>query len=159
DLDSPRNRAIARELAERSVVLLANDGTLPLRARKIALIGPCADDPLAFLGCYSFPNHVLPRHPEFGLGIEVPSLLDDLREELLATTTPVVVVVVSGRPYALGRHAPAAAALIQSFMPGEEGGPALAGVLSGRVVPSGRLPVQVPRLAGSQPGTYLHPPL
>ena len=50
-------------------------------------------------------------------------------------------------------------ALVQAFMPGEEGGAALAGVLSGRVNPSGRLPVQVPRHPGAQPGTYLQPPL
>ena len=34
--------------------------------------GPCADDPRTFMGCYAFPNHVLPRHPGLGLGIEVP---------------------------------------------------------------------------------------
>jgi beta-glucosidase len=50
-------------------------------------------------------------------------------------------------------------AVVQAFFPGEEGGPALAGVLSGRVTPSGKLPVQVPRTAGGQPGTYLHAPL
>ncbi len=44
-------------------------------------------------------------------------------------------------------------------MPGEEGGPALAGILSGRVQPGGKLPVQVPRHAGGQPWTYLQPPL
>ncbi len=44
-------------------------------------------------------------------------------------------------------------------MPGEEGGAALAGVLSGRVQPSGKLPVQIPRHIGGQPGTYLQPPL
>ncbi|MGW4397838.1 beta-xylosidase/alpha-l-arabinosidase [Amycolatopsis nivea] len=235
DLDSPRNRALAREIAEKSVVLLANDGTLPLSAResagKIALVGPCADDPLVFLGCYSYPNHVLPRHPEFGLGVRVPSLADALRIELpaaeialhqgcpildedrsgiaaaasaaeaadvcvavvgdragmfglgtsgegcdapdlslpgvqdelldalLATGTPVVVVVVSGRPYALGRHAGRAAALVQAFLPGEEGGGAVAGILSGRTAPSGKLPVQVPRVPGGSPGTYLAPPL
>ncbi|WP_431877966.1 beta-glucosidase [Amycolatopsis sacchari] len=230
DLDSPRNRELAREIAEKSIVLLANDGVLPLDAGRIAVVGPCADDPLAFLGCYSYPNHVLPRFPEFGIGVDVPSFVDSLRRELpdaeislhegcpirdedrsgiaaavaaaeeaelcvavvgdraglfgegtsgegcdaedlslpgvqdelvsalLATGKPVVVVVVSGRPYALGRHA-SAAALVQAFMPGEEGGPALAGVLTGRVNPSGRLPVQVPRVAGGSPNTYLHPPL
>jgi len=71
----------------------------------------------------------------------------------------VVLLVVSGRPYALGRYVGRAAAIVQAFFPGEEGGPALAGVLSGRVVPSGKLPVQVPALPGGQPGTYLHPPL
>jgi Fibronectin type III-like domain/Glycosyl hydrolase family 3 C-terminal domain len=48
---------------------------------------------------------------------------------------------------------------VQAFMPGEEGGPAIAGVLSGRVQPSGHLPVQIPRHPGSQPGTYLQPRL
>ena len=83
----------------------------------------------------------------------------DLLEELLATGTPVVVVVVSGRPYALGAVHGRAAGLVQAFMPGEEGGPAIAGVLSGRVQPSGKLPVQIPRRPGGQPGTYLQPPL
>ena len=43
--------------------------------------------------------------------------------------------------------------------PGEEGGAAIAGVLSGRVQPGGKLPVQIPRRPGGQPGTYLQPPL
>jgi beta-xylosidase len=234
DIDPPGHRTIARELAEKSVVLLANDGTLPLdeRLRTVALVGPCADDPLAFLGCYSYPNHgVMQGHPELGLGIEVRTLLAALRAELpdatvvhepgcpiqdadrsqlasaadaaraadlciavvgdrpglfgrgtsgegcdaedlslpgiqgellealLPTGTPLVLVVVSGRPYALGRYAGRLAAAVQAFLPGEEGGGALAGVLSGRVVPSGKLPVQIPRNAGAQPSTYLHPVL
>jgi beta-glucosidase len=48
---------------------------------------------------------------------------------------------------------------VQAFFPGEEGGPALAGVLSGRVNPSGKLPVGIPRHPGGQPYTYLAPPL
>ena len=44
-------------------------------------------------------------------------------------------------------------------MPGEEGGPALAGILTGRVQPSVKLPVQIPRHPGGQPSTYLQPPL
>ncbi len=233
NLDSAEHRELARRIAERSVVLLANDGVLPLASehRRVALVGPCADDALAFLGCYSYPNHVLPRYPELDLGIEVPSLAEALRTEmpdteielvpgcavndddrshiaeavaaaegadvcvavvgdraglfgegtsgegcdapdlrlpgvqedllaaLLTTKTPVVIVVVSGRPYALGEHADRAAAVVQAFMPGEEGGAALASILSGRTTPSGRLPVQVPRHPGGQPATYLHPPL
>ena len=80
-------------------------------------------------------------------------------EALIGTGTPVVLVVVSGRPYALGHYAGRVAAIVQAFMPGEEGGPALAGVLSGRVNPSGKLPVQVPAMAGGQPSTYLQAPL
>ena len=52
-----------------------------------------------------------------------------------------------------------AAGLVQAFMPGEEGGAALAGVLTGRVCPGGKLPVQIPRHPGGQPGTYLQPTL
>jgi beta-glucosidase-like glycosyl hydrolase len=235
ELDSAANRALARELAERSIVLLEAGRVLPLdpALRKVAVVGPCAADPRTFMGCYAFPNHVLPRYPEAGLGIEVPTAADALRaelaaagtevvhepgcavagddrsgfaaavaaardadlcvamvgdlaglfgrgtsgegcdaedlrlpgvqgellEELLATGTPVVVVVVSGRPYALGDLHGRAAALIQAFMPGEEGGAAIAGILSGRVQPGAKLPVQIPRHPGGQPGTYLQPRL
>ncbi|MEO6089039.1 MAG: glycoside hydrolase family 3 protein, partial [Umezawaea sp.] len=60
DLDPPAVRGLARTLAERSVVLLDNHRrTLPLEnPRRIAVVGPCADDVLALLGCYSFPSHV-----------------------------------------------------------------------------------------------------
>jgi Glycosyl hydrolase family 3 C-terminal domain/Fibronectin type III-like domain/Glycosyl hydrolase family 3 N terminal domain len=105
----------------------------------------------------------------FGLGtsgegcdaqdLSLPGVQDELVEALLATGTPVILVVVSGRPYALGAYVGRAAAVVQAFFPGEEGGPALAGVLSGRVNPSGKLPVQIPRTRGGQPGTYLTPPL
>jgi beta-xylosidase len=237
DLDSPSNRALAREMAERSVILLDAGSALPLLGddrpvlRRIAVVGPCADDPRTFMGCYAFPNHVLPRYPGRGLGVDVPSGVDALRAELpgvevihergcavqgddrsgfaaaaaaarnadlcvafvgdlaglfglgtsgegcdaedlrlpgvqadlvaelLETRTPVVVVVVSGRPYALGDVHGRAAGLVQAFMPGEEGGSAIAGVLSGRVQPGGKLPVQIPRNPGGQPSTYLQPPL
>ena len=237
DLDSAENRALAREMAERSVVLLDPGSALPLLGegrpclKKVAVVGLCVADPRTFMGCYSFPNHVLPRHPDLGLGIEVPSALDGLRAELseieivyapgceilstdrsdfadavsaaqqadvclasvgslagmfgqgtsgegcdaedlrlpgleadllealLEARTMVVIIVVSGRPYALGGVHGRAAALVQAFMLGEEGGESIAGVLSGRIQPSGRLPVQIPRRPGGQPGTYLEPPL
>ena len=91
--------------------------------------------------------------------LQLPGVQAELVAQLLDTGTPVVVVVVSGRPYALGEIAPRAAGLVQAFFPGEEGGPAIAGVLSGRVQPSGKLPVQIPRTPGAQPSTYLQPPL
>jgi len=67
-----------------------------------------------------------------------------------------VVVVLSGRPYALGDFVDRAAAIVQGFFPGEAGGEALWDVLTGVVNPSGKLPVSVPRSSGGQPGTYLH---
>lgn len=232
ELDSSEHRQIAARLAEESVVLLTNDGTLPLRpGLRVAVIGPNADRPEAMFGCYSFVNHVLPHHPEVGVGIDVPTLRqalaaeltgstvvaargcavddddrsgfadavrvatgadvavlvvgdhaglfgrgtvgegcdrDDLElpgvqrelvEAVLETGTPVVLVMLTGRPYAVGWAVERCAAVVQSFFPGEEGGPALAGILSGRVNPSGRLPISLPRSAGAQPFTYLHPTL
>ena len=228
DLDPPANRAVAREVAEQAIVLLRNDGLLPLAApRRIAVIGPNADDPYAVLGCYSFPAHVGVRHPEIPIGIELPTLVDALREEfpdaelivehgtsvdggetdgfdaavaaargadvvilalgdraglfgrgtsgegcdaasldlpgaqaplldaVLASGTPTVVTLLAGRPYFLGAATRDAAAIVQSFFPGEEGTRAIAGVLGGRVNPSGRLPVSVPADPGAQPSTYL----
>ncbi|MER5470508.1 glycoside hydrolase family 3 N-terminal domain-containing protein [Streptomyces sp. NPDC002685] len=214
DLDPPHMRALARQLAEESVVLLANDGGLPFgpETRRIAVLGPLADDPAGLLGCYTFPRHVLLDHPEVPMGVAVPTLLEALRAEMpgveftddavgadvcviavgdrsglfgrgtsgegcdaadlelpdgqgelvdeaLTSGTPVVLVLLSGRPYALGRWADRCAAVVQTFFAGQEGAPAVAGVLSGRVNPSGRLPVSVPRDPAGQPWTYLAPPL
>ncbi|MFJ9998348.1 beta-xylosidase/alpha-l-arabinosidase [Streptomyces werraensis] len=228
DLDGPENRDLAREIAEKAVVLLSNDGTLPLdRPRRIALVGPNAAEPSAVLGCYSFPQHVGVKYPDIPVGIELPDLRESLTAEfpdaeitvvrgtgvddgdlsgiaeavdtardadivvvalgdraglfgrgtsgegcdaeslslpgaqqqlldaLLDSGTPVVTVLLAGRPYALGRAVSEAAAIVQSFFPGVAGTRAIAGVLSGRTAPSGRLPVSVPRTPGSQPTTYL----
>ncbi|MFD9001283.1 glycoside hydrolase family 3 N-terminal domain-containing protein [Streptomyces sp. NPDC059582] len=91
--------------------------------------------------------------------LRLPGAQGDLLDRLVATGVPVVLVLLTGRPYALGRWHGRLGAVVQAFFPGEEGGPAVAGVLSGRVNPSGRLPVSVPREPGGQPWTYLQPPL
>ncbi|CAL9464476.1 hypothetical protein SUDANB126_02724 [Streptomyces sp. enrichment culture] len=91
--------------------------------------------------------------------LNLPGVQGELLDALVATGVPVVLVLLTGRPYALGRWQGRLGAVVQAFLPGEEGGPAVAGVLSGRVTPSGRLPVGVPRGPGGQPWTYLQPPL
>ena len=91
--------------------------------------------------------------------LELPGVQRELVEALLGTGTPVVLVLVTGRPYAIGWAVDRAAAIVQAFFPGEEGAAAIAGVLGGRINPSGRLPVSMPRSAGAQPYSYPHPRL
>jgi beta-xylosidase len=234
DLDPPENRQLARRIAEEAVVLLSNDGGLPMppaEVQRIAVVGPNAHDALNLLGCYSFPGHVGTLHPDLPIGIEIRTVLEAIRAEypdaevtwtpgvtvdgvdnsgiadavataaaadltvivlgdrpglfgrgtsgegcdaaslelpgrqwelldaVLDAGTPTVVTLVSGRPYVLHDAPERAAAILQTFFPGEEGGGAIAGVLSGRVNPSGRLPVSIPAMAGGQPSTYLASPL
>jgi len=72
--------ALNREVAERSIVLLKNDGILPLRSPgRIALIGPSADDQLALFGNYHFP--VTQRWSRDGV---VPQVAATLRDALVA---------------------------------------------------------------------------
>ena len=91
--------------------------------------------------------------------VSLPGYQPELVEAILRTGQRTVLVSVSGRPYALGQYLGRTAALVQAFFLGEEGGAALAGVLSGRINPSGKLPVGIPRRPGGQPYTYLAPPL
>ena len=91
--------------------------------------------------------------------LALPGRQAELVERVLATGTPTILLLVTGRPYALGEYAGRAAAIVQAFMPGVEGAEALADVLTGVVNPSGRLPLAIPALRGGQPGTYLAPVL
>ena len=74
-----------------------------------------------------------------------------LVDAVLATGTPTVVVLVSGRVHAILSIAAEAAAVVQAWLPGEEGGNAIADVLLGRVEPVGRLPISMPRNVGQVP--------
>jgi beta-glucosidase len=87
---------------------------------------------------------------------ETPELAADqqkLVDDLQATGKPVIVVVVAGRPLALGSAADAKQ-LLMSWLPGSEGGTAVANVLFGEANPSGRLPVSWPKVAGDEPMFY-----
>lgn len=77
-----------------------------------------------------------------------------LLEALVATGTPVIVVLVHGKPAVLPRSALAAAGLVEAFNPGMQGGRAVAELVLGLIEPSGRLPLSVPRHVGQQPIYY-----
>ncbi len=88
--------------------------------------------------------------------------LSGVQEELVAAVAaagkPIVLVVIDGRPLALTAAIERAAAVLYVFPPGEEGGSAIADVLTGRVNPCARLPVSLPRDQGQMPLYYSHKP-
>lgn len=257
--DSPADRELARRAAAASIVLLQNrDDVLPLdpaTLRRIAVVGPAADDRRLLQGDYHYPAHlemtyesegggagVLPiasgdgaasgeqylpaeggafepgphfvEHitPLAGLraalpdvelvhakgcdvsgdeasGIEPAARLaaasdvalvfvggrsglttactvgeardatdlgltgrqQDLVDAVVATGTTTVVVLLSGRVHTIPEIAERVPAILQAWLPGEEGGTAIADVLLGRTEPGGRLPVSMPRNVGQVP--------
>ncbi len=208
----------ARAAALESVVLLANDrGILPLardHVRRLAVIGPLADEPAEQLGTWVFDGDPgLSRTPLQALrellgdeavtyaralpttwsrgregfaeaveaarqadaavlflgedailsgeahcraDIGLPGVQEELVEAVTATGTPVVLVVMAGRPLALERVAGRVAALLYAWHPGTMAGPALADLLFGAASPSGKLPITLPRMTGQIPIYYAH---
>ncbi|WP_156032299.1 beta-glucosidase BglX [Parvularcula oceani] len=217
---SEAHRALAREAAIRSLVLLQNDGTLPLRTdglRRVAVIGALADDARSPLGSWAaqgreedvvtlldglrdalpeavtldyvagadtkeMPGRMALRRAaraaeradvallvigeDYDLSGEARSRSDiglpapqaALAEAVLDTDTPVVVVLMNGRPLAIPGIAGQAEAVLESWMLGVETGPALAAVLLGEEDPAGRLPVSFPRRTGQVPIYLAHSP-
>jgi beta-glucosidase len=86
----------------------------------------------------------------------LPGAQQELVEAVVATGTPTVVVLVNGRVFALPWIAEHVPALLEAWLPGEEGGAAVADALFGRVSPCGRLPVTLPRAVGQVPVHYDH---
>ena len=215
ELLSPRHRTLAREAARESMVLLKNDGTLPLHRRgRIAVLGPLADARETLLG----PMHAVGQpqdvvsvlqgirtaagdgvRVDYAPGVEVdgddgsgidaavrvakaadvavvvvgeslsmigegnsrahldlPGRQLDLVKAVQATGTPVVIVLVSGRPLAIPWLDAHVAAILDAWLPGDEGGNAVADLLFGDANPSGKLPMTFPRTLGQVPIYYAH---
>ncbi len=215
------NRTAARE----SLVLLRNDGLLPLdpaRVKRIAVVGPNADDAVAQLGDWSLGSDQYPpsagthprrctttvldgiralaapgcevRHapgcsitdPDLGgipaaveaargadvvvavVGDTIPFIGEcrstatlelqggqvALLEALEGTGRPMVIVLVNSKPLVLPPAARRAAAILEAFNPGMEGGRAVAEALFGLLNPSGKLTVSIPVHVGQQPVFY-----
>jgi beta-glucosidase len=88
--------------------------------------------------------------------IDLPGVQPRLLEAIHATGTPIVLVVMSGRPLTLPWAAEHVPAIVESWFLGVETGPALAAVLFGDVSPSGKLPATFPRAVGQIPLYYNH---
>ncbi len=242
--ETPEQRRLAREIARKSMVLLKNDGLLPLQKsiKTIAVIGPNAHDGRNQLGDYSYAamsqlmqlkelensdfvdlnlDELLPdlvkistvlegiqsvvSHqanilytkgcdinsndmsdfdnavnigkqadviilvlgdksgltPDCTTGetrdsaaLKLPGIQEKLAQALIATGKPVAVVLITGRPYALSELVESANAILEAWLPGEEGGNAIADILFGDVNPGGKLPITFPRSVGQIPIFY-----
>jgi beta-glucosidase len=221
----PDHRALNLETARESLVLLQNDGLLPLdtaKVKSIAVVGPNADDALQQLGDWSLGS---PQHPPEagkqprektttvldGIRAVAPagasvryergcSIIDDdlsgvpaavaaaqasdvviavvgdhlkfigegqstatlelqggqvaLLDALEKTGKPMVVVLVNSKPLVLPPSAKRAAAILEGFDPGMEGGRAIAEAVFGQLNPSGKLTISFPVHVGQQPVFY-----
>ena len=249
--DTPQERKLAREIAQKSIVLLKNEGAiLPLSKQlsSIAVIGPNADSIRNLFGDYAYPAHMetllemkktnnvfnipLPDNLEsvedfipavsvlagikaqvgaatqihyakgcavndastdgFAEAVEaarkaqiaivvvgdkagltddctsgeardradlnLPGVQSQLVKAIYDTGTPIVLVMINGRPVSLGWIAESVPAILEAWFPSEEGGNAVADVLFGDVNPGGKLPITFPRTVGQVPIFYGHKP-
>lgn len=245
-MDTTTDRSLAAAAARKSIVLLKNDGVLPLGRNpgRIAVIGPNADAARNLYGDYAYPAHIesllemrdednvfnipIPPDMDFGnAGPDSPSILDALTERygtaityargcavndddtsgiaaavelattadivvmvvgdkagltyectsgesrdrssltlpgvqeelaraVLATGTPVITVLVVGRPCGSEQLHRGSAAVVLAWLPGQEGAHAVAEVLAGEFNPGGKLPISFPRSVGQIPVFYGH---
>src|SRR5438477_8505976 len=88
--------------------------------------------------------------------IDLPGVQPRLLEAIYATGTPIVLVLMNGRPLTIPWAAEHVPAIVESWFLGVETGPALAAVLFGDVSPSGKLPATFPRAVGQIPLYYNH---
>jgi beta-glucosidase len=86
--------------------------------------------------------------------LDLPGPQEALLDSLASVGKPIVLVVFSGRPLVLTSYVDSVAAIVQAWLPGLQGGPALVRLLSGAANFSGRLTVSMPRSVGQLPIYY-----
>ena len=80
--------------------------------------------------------------------LTLPGVQEDLVKEIIKTGKPIILVLLNGRPYTFSFNMEKIAALLEAWYPGEQGGNAIAAILSGKINPSGRLPFDWPQTTG-----------
>jgi beta-glucosidase len=88
--------------------------------------------------------------------LALPGIQEQMVEVAASSGKPVVAVLVNGRPLEINWIAEHASAILESWLPGVEGGNAIADVLFGDVNPGGHLTTSWPRSAGQEPLYYNH---
>jgi len=249
--DTPEQRALARNIAQKSIVLIKNQGDLlPIRKdiASIAVIGPNADNARNMIGDYAYPCHIesliemkdnnetfntpVPDKVEmvdnfvpissilegikekvskntvvyYAKGCDVignsrdgfaeaveaakksevamvivgdksgliedctsgesrdradlnlPGIQEELIRAIYETGTPIIVVLINGRPLSINWIAENIPSVLEAWLPGEEGASAVAAVLFGDYNPGGKLPISFPRSVGQVPVYYNHKP-
>ena len=111
-----------------------------------------ADVVLAFVG----EEAILSGEAHSLADLSLRGAQSELVEALSKTGKPVVTIVMAGRPLTIGKEVEESAAVLYSFHPGTMGGPAIAELLFGEMVPCGKTPVTFPKMVGQLPVYYAH---
>lgn len=134
--NSPEKVNAAAEMAKTADVAIVVVGENPLRYQKTKTSGENTDR----------------------MSLDLLGSQEQLIKKIAATGVPTIVVLVGGRPLSIPNVDKCAAAVVQAWEPGSFGGVALANILSGKVNPSAKLPVSMPRHSGQIQMIYNHKP-
>ena len=147
-----------KELADDKVQIIYEPGLTYSRDKNIAGVAKAAaaaaraDVILAFVG----EEAILSGEAHCLADLNLQGAQSELISTLAKTGKPVVTIVMAGRPLTIGKETELSSALLYSFHPGTMGGPALADLLFGKAVPSGKTPVTFPKMVGQVPVYYAH---
>lgn len=119
---------------------------------KAAAAAARADVVLAFVG----EESILSGEAHCLADLNLQGAQSELIAALAKTGKPVVTIVMAGRPLTIGKEVAQSAAVLYNFHPGTMGGPAIADLLFGKAVPSGKTPVTFPKMVGQIPIYYSH---
>jgi beta-glucosidase len=143
----------------KDVVLVSDKENEPL-IRYAARIARKSDIVLLFLGEYDyFSGETWPNHFGDKVNLDLLGSQKKLLNALLKTGKPIIAFQITSGARAYAGLAEQVPALVQCFYLGEQGGLAIADVIFGKVNPSGKLPVTLPRSSGHIPVYYSKLPI